>query len=768
MTTFGSNTGELDMESPRRRENNGEDPAAPAATLLSERLTFPQIWVESVCESSDEEEVGGCEKRAKGSPRSPSSPSSLAASNCRHLTGTRPKDKVIRSLLTSCTSSDVSFESNSSSSRQNSFQLSSRENSEELEWYCCYQPPAIDQSPSSALDEGGQWQCGSDSRGLPTTANEVGRGHQKHEEKGQEEEEEEAATDGSPCSSARSFPFLGVDAAASSRGREDTRRKGRKKVGLQQKENQTREVGGSSSSSSSSNNNSSSGGGGNADRDGETRRPFESMEGAQATGKEVQGEETEGPGESPSAPPFPHSSSQGGGGEDFHTPVALMIEKWLEKIQSRGFGEHVVRSFAKEEINYDDEDDTWFDRDLVRVFDPYYDVDRADVQEVAEGRADATTGMPIGECTVRLKSGDELFGYFRKGLRQGRGSIEGANLLRHGLVCVRGAYRDGVLVGPGTAILAEGSMWGSVGRVTLEGVFNDGYLEGPVRGVDDSGVLVFVGQYQHGLPVGTCWLAREGQGWLCGRVDGRGRFSGEEITFLYPDRSTAMVGRFREEVMLQALAGRVAAADLNEAHILCLAMTSSSSSSSSSSSQGDEMLPTYSFSPSNAAGIHCDWSLPDCYEAVTVECRRSSVHEAGEGLFALRELPEGRVVSFYNGVRVRPGEAYSPDNLDYQIYVDWSNTDNSPFMDVPRACTDVSRYCATLGHKANHSFRPNCCYVVVDHPRFGRIPALKTLQAVERDEELFAHYKYDMALAPVWYQVAWEKIKDEQEREKEE
>ena len=28
-----------------------------------------------------------------------------------------------------------------------------------------------------------------------------------------------------------------------------------------------------------------------------------------------------------------------------------------------------------------------------------------------------------------------------------------------------------------------------------------------------------------------------------------------------------------------------------------------------------------------------------------------------------------------------------------------------------------------------------------DHPRFGRIPSLKTVKAVKKGEELFSHYK---------------------------
>ena len=78
-------------------------------------LTFPQIWVESVCESSDEEEDNS---------DSGYSGSSLS------------KRQVLRSFLTSSVSTDVSFDSlNSSggSSRQGSFREDSTEEKREEE-----------------------------------------------------------------------------------------------------------------------------------------------------------------------------------------------------------------------------------------------------------------------------------------------------------------------------------------------------------------------------------------------------------------------------------------------------------------------------------------------------------------------------------------------------------------------------------------------------------------------------------------------------------
>ena len=41
-------------------------------------------------------------------------------------------------------------------------------------------------------------------------------------------------------------------------------------------------------------------------------------------------------------------------------------------------------------------------------------------------------------------------------------------------------------------------------------------------------------------------------------------------------------------------------------------------------------------------------------------------------------------------------------------------------LDIPAWATSTAAYCASLAHKANHSFNPNCQFVVFDHPKFGR------------------------------------------------
>ena len=65
-------------------------------------------------------------------------------------------------------------------------------------------------------------------------------------------------------------------------------------------------------------------------------------------------------------------------------------------------------------------------------------------------------------------------------------------------------------------------------------------------------------------------------------------------------------------------------------------------------------------------------------------------------------------------------------------------------------------YCASLGHKVNHSStRCNSKYDTFDHPRFGLIKCIRTLQPVKKDEEFLVTYDYehgeDGQDVPEWY-----------------
>ena len=144
------------------------------------------------------------------------------------------------------------------------------------------------------------------------------------------------------------------------------------------------------------------------------------------------------------------------------------VSSWLARINARGFPVELLRKVATQVVDDDDDaeddaedDDTWWEPGLVRVFDPYYDISVDEIESI-EGKVGAD-GRPVGQCSVLLKNGDSAFGLFRKGQRQGRGAIEGANCYRHGIVGIKGFYKDGVLTGEGRAILAPGA-WASEER----------------------------------------------------------------------------------------------------------------------------------------------------------------------------------------------------------------------------------------------------------------------------------------------------------------
>jgi len=73
-------------------------------------------------------------------------------------------------------------------------------------------------------------------------------------------------------------------------------------------------------------------------------------------------------------------------------------------------------------------------------------------------------------------------------------------------------------------------------------------------------------------------------------------------------------------------------------------------------------------------------------------------------------------------------------------------------IDIPSEYRSLKNYCATLAHKTNHSFEPNAKFVLFDHPRFGKVPAVETIQPVQKDEELTVSYEYSLDDAPPWYQ----------------
>lgn len=135
----------------------------------------------------------------------------------------------------------------------------------------------------------------------------------------------------------------------------------------------------------------------------------------------------------------------------------------------------------------------------------------------------------------------------------------------------------------------------------------------------------------------------------------------------------------------------------------------------------------------------------------------------GEGVFARRALPAQTLAAVFNGYRVPLYGGTHPatgiddeqeryERLAYNIHMP---EDENFYIDFPPNQADTRKYCASLGHKVNHSFHPNCEFGTVQHPVWGRVRTVVTLQPVHQGEELLVDYGYDLLRCPDWYRDLW-------------
>lgn len=137
------------------------------------------------------------------------------------------------------------------------------------------------------------------------------------------------------------------------------------------------------------------------------------------------------------------------------------------------------------------------------------------------------------------------------------------------------------------------------------------------------------------------WNARHGVGveWLPdgARYSGRwveGKFSGPANCYVYPDGDLVLKGHWVDGVMVEARLG-------------------------GNRRDGIRCPQIYRYDPSTATRISSDPMVEDPYQAVSVRVGLSSIYGAGDGLFAVRGAPPGRVICYFTGLRISVAEANS-------------------------------------------------------------------------------------------------------------
>ena len=354
-------------------------------------------------------------------------------------------------------------------------------------------------------------------------------------------------------------------------------------------------------------------------------------------------------------------------------------------------------------------------------------------EEVYEGSVSAD-GLPHGRGTLAWPTlGNKFEGHFCNGEKEGKGCFyfaDGSML--------EGTFANDCIEGEGIYTFLDGSC--------LKGTYKNGGLNGPCRQYDCRGEVTFDGCYKNGIPNGFVKMFDAFGGTLMGEVDAEGELTGSSIAYVYPDGVTALVGEFSSGRMVNARPARLNNATECKDNCLLDVVFCSEGIDGSCAVGYDES--THSVLSSNPL-------VPDLYEQGRVYVSRSLIPGADEGLFAKVDCCEGEVVSFYNGIRLTHEEV---DAREWALNGNTISLNAETVLDVPAEYSSVDVYCASLGHKANHSEEPNCEYAPFTHPRFGAIKIIRTLRAVREGEELTCNYGYNHKMPgtstddlPNWY-----------------
>ena len=183
-----------------------------------------------------------------------------------------------------------------------------------------------------------------------------------------------------------------------------------------------------------------------------------------------------------------------------------------------------------------------------------------------------------------------------------------------------------------------------------------------------------------------------------------GKLTGDDIAYIYPDFSMAIEGKFDDGCLVEGYKCEVLGCYEN-----CGMMVPVFT---------DPSGPPFTFENPTIRNIANHPLVRDPWEETKVRVDQSKLPQGGEGLFAKKDIERCEVVALYNGIKFK-SSTYAADHMprsDYRIRL---NGDYD--MDIPAGAQLTSQYCATLAHKANHSFTPNVEWTLYEHPRFGLI-----------------------------------------------
>ena len=284
------------------------------------------------------------------------------------------------------------------------------------------------------------------------------------------------------------------------------------------------------------------------------------------------------------------------------------------------------------------------------------------------------------------------------------------------------------------------------------------------------------GRYKGGVTIGhfvgntpqpgsLMWQWRGGEmfpGFLYGKVDNDGLFTGLDITYIYPDLETGLRGHFVNGELVEAIAVEIVAHRM------------SNGVKELKFKEAEPYHVTWTRDVSNDTYIGAHPKIMEPHERKSVYVGRSKGGK-DDGVFARRSFKQGDLVSYFNGIKTTEDKMFN-DNMTDEESADMAkyyfglganvpklyNIPKEIELDIPHPYRSVEEYTTTLGHKVNHMFdiNTNTEFDSVDHPVFGVIVCHIAVKDIEVDEELFVNYNYGLEDAAKWYRDLYDQTYD--------
>ena len=153
------------------------------------------------------------------------------------------------------------------------------------------------------------------------------------------------------------------------------------------------------------------------------------------------------------------------------------------------------------------------------------------IRFTSKGSVDES-GQPHGRGTLYFQSGDRFEGKFKHGNKHGKGCFyfEDGSILQGGFV-------DDAISGTGVYTFPD--------RSYMVGSYTDGDLNGLVEEFYANCKRQSKAFYTDNTRTGVVYHFDEYGSCLFGKVNNEGQLSGHDIAYVYPDKETSLIGRFK-------------------------------------------------------------------------------------------------------------------------------------------------------------------------------------------------------------------------------